>query len=61
VIVECRDRRYEGDVIIDMPSYQSRLSDFLNRPDSFLTVRDGSRHHLIRKARITRVIEPKEK
>lgn len=60
VVVECRDRRFEGEVLIDMPSYQSRLSDFLNRADPFVTVRDGDRHHLIRKARITRVIEPKE-
>jgi hypothetical protein len=61
VIVECRDRRFEGDVRIDMPPHLSRVSDFLNNPDPFLIVRDGARHHLIRKARITRVVEPKEK
>jgi hypothetical protein len=44
-----------------MPAHLSRVSDFLNRPDPFLIVRDGDRHHLIRKARITRVVEPKEK
>ena len=59
VIVECRDRRFEGEIVIDMPSYLSRVADYLNRPDPFLTVRDGDRHHLIRKARITRVIEPR--
>jgi hypothetical protein len=61
VIVECRDRRFEGDILIDMPSHQSRVLDYLNRAEPFLIVRDGARHHLIRKARITRVLEPKEK
>lgn len=61
VIVECRDRRFEGEIVIDMPSHLSRVLDYLNRPDPFLIVRDGDRYHLIRKARITRVIEPKEK
>ena len=61
VIVECRDRRFEGEIVIDMPAHLSRVLDYLNRPDPFLIVRDGGRHHLIRKARITRVIEPKEK
>ena len=61
VIVECRDRGYEGEVVIDMPSHLSRVQDYLNRSDPFLIVRDGSRLHLIRKARITRVLEPKEK
>jgi hypothetical protein len=61
VIVECRDRRFEGEVVIDMPAHLSRVQDYLNRADSFLIVRDGARVHLIRKARITRVLEPKEK
>jgi hypothetical protein len=60
VIVECRDRRFEGEIIMDVPSHQSRVLDYLNRPDPFLIVREGDRHHLIRKERITRVIEPKE-
>jgi hypothetical protein len=60
VIVECRDRRFEGEVSIDMPQHLSRVLDYLNRPAPFLIVRDGNRHHMIRKARITRVIEPKE-
>jgi hypothetical protein len=61
VVVECRDRRYEGEVIMDMPSHLSRVQDYLNRADPFLIVHDGPRVHLIRKARITRVLEPKEK
>ena len=60
VIVECRDRPFEGEIVIDMPSHLCRVLDYLNAPDPFLIVRDGDRHHLIRKARITRVIEPKE-
>lgn len=60
VIVECRDRRFEGEIVIDMPSHQSRVLDYMNGPDPFLIVRDGDRDHLIRKARITRVMEPKE-
>jgi hypothetical protein len=60
VVVECRDRVISGLVAIDMPDNQRRVLDFLNRNDTFLTVRDGARHHLVRKARITRVVEPKE-
>jgi hypothetical protein len=60
VIVELRDRRFEGEVVIDMPAHLSRVLDYLNRPEPFLIVRDGDRDHLIRKARITRVVEPKE-
>lgn len=60
VIVECREKRIEGVVLIDMPANLSRTVDYLNRPDPFLIVREGSRQHLIRKARITRVIEPRE-
>jgi hypothetical protein len=60
VIVECRDRRFEGEIVIDMPVHLSRVLDYLNHPEPFLIVRDGARHHLIRKARITRVMEPKE-
>lgn len=60
VVVECGSRRIEGHVLIDMPSHQMRALDYLNRADPFLIVRDGDRHHLIRKERITRVTEPKE-
>ena len=59
VVVECRDRRYEGEIVIDMPPHLRRVADYLNRPDTFLTVVDGDRHHLIRKTRITRVVEPR--
>lgn len=58
VIVECRDRLFEGEIIIDMPAHQSRVLDYLNQGDPFLIVSEGDRHHLIRKERITRVMEP---
>ncbi len=60
VTVECGDRRLEGEVVIDMPENQRRVLDYLNRHERFLTLHDGERHHLVRKARITRVIEARE-
>lgn len=60
VAVEAEDRRFEGLIIIDMPSNQCRVLDYLNRPEGFLTLRDGDRHHLLQKERITRVIELRE-
>ena len=60
VVVECRDRTVKGTVAIDMPPGQQRLLDHLNRGEPFLIVEDADRRHLIRKARITRVIETKE-
>ena len=57
VAIEIHARRFLGTLVIDMPPNQQRVVDFLNRPDAFLTLRDGRRRHLIHKARITRVIE----
>ena len=58
VRVECGALRLEGDVFVDMPANHSRILDLLNRPGAFLNVREGERHHLVRKSRITRVSEP---
>jgi hypothetical protein len=58
VRVECGALRVEGNVVVDMPANQSRILDLLNRPVAFLNVREGERHHLVRKAGITRVSEP---
>ena len=58
VRVECGALRLEGDVLVDMPANQSRVLDVLNRPGAFLNVREGDRHHLVRKSGITRVSEP---
>jgi hypothetical protein len=60
VAVELGERRVEGFVLIDMPLNQRRTLDYLNRPDSFLTLRAGDRWHLVRKSLITRVIEIQE-
>jgi hypothetical protein len=58
VRVECGALRVEGEVLVDMPANQSRILDLLNRPGAFLNVREGERHHLVRKSGITRVSEP---
>jgi hypothetical protein len=58
VRVECGALRIEGDVLVDMPANHSRILDLLNRPGAFLNVREGERHHLVCKSRITRVSEP---
>ena len=60
VAIECEARRLEGVLVIDMPSHLSRVLDFLNRPQMFLTLRDDNRHHLVQKERITRVLEVPE-
>lgn len=57
VSVECGALRLTGDVLLDLPLNHSRVLDLLNRPGAFLNVRDGERHHLVAKARITRVCE----
>jgi hypothetical protein len=57
VNVECGALRLQGEVLIDMPMNHSRVLDLLNRPGGFLNVRDGDRHHLVCKARVTRVNE----
>ncbi len=58
VRVECGALWLEGEVVVDAPASQSRILDLLNRPGAFLNVREGGRHHLVRKAGITRVSEP---
>ena len=58
VRIECGSLRLDGDVLVDMPVNHSRILDVLNCPGAFLNVREGDRHHLIRKSAITRVSEP---
>lgn len=60
VVVECGTRRLEGALRIDMPTHHCRVLDYLNRPESFLVLREGDRHHLIQKRHITRVHEVRE-
>ena len=59
--VECGAVRIEGEVVIDLPAQQSRVLDLLNRDGSFLTVRDGAVHHLVRKSHITRVTQASDR
>ena len=58
--LECGGRRFEGSIVIDMPENHRRVLDYLNRPGAFLTLREGERHHLVAKSRITRVTETRE-
>jgi len=60
VALECGGLRLEGTIVIDMPEGHSRVLDYLNRPERFLTLRQGDRHHLVCKARLTRVLEARE-
>jgi hypothetical protein len=57
VTIECESQRLTGFLTIDMPENLSRVVDYMNRTERFLTLRDGDRHHLIQKERITRVID----
>jgi hypothetical protein len=57
VEVECGAQRLTGEVVIDMPADHLRMLDLLNRPGSFLAVREGERRHFVRKSRITRLSE----
>jgi len=57
VLVECGSLKLSGELVVDMPANHSRVLDLLNRPGAFLNVRDGERHHLVAKGRITRVSE----
>jgi hypothetical protein len=60
VAVVVGGRRIVGTIVLDMPENHCRVLDYLNRGDRFLTLRDGDRHHLVQKARITRVEEARE-
>jgi hypothetical protein len=57
VEIECAGHRLEGHIAIDMPAGQTRVLDYLNRAERFLTLRNGQRHYLLRKSGITRVFD----
>lgn len=57
VEVECGERRFCGELHIDMPEGRSRVLDYANRDEAFLALADGDRYHLIRKVFITRISE----
>jgi hypothetical protein len=57
VVVECGSRRLEGTVLIDMPTHNRRVLDYLNRTDAFLPLYEVDQIHLVQKHNITRVLE----
>jgi hypothetical protein len=57
VLIEAGGKRFEGDVVIDMPENQRRLVDYLNRPEAFLCLASGEDRVLVRKERISRASE----
>jgi hypothetical protein len=57
VSVECRALRFEGTLILDRPASHPRVLDHINHPESFLTLRDAERHHVVLKRRVTRVMD----
>jgi hypothetical protein len=57
VEVECAGQKLEGHFAIDMPAGHTRVLDYLNRSERFLTLRNGRRHYLLRKSGITRVFD----
>ncbi|HET7710375.1 MAG TPA: hypothetical protein VFL80_00445 [Thermoanaerobaculia bacterium] len=57
VHVECGGTAVEGIVHVNMPDTQSRVLDWVNRPEPFLLVRESNRWHIVQKNRITMLTE----
>ena len=60
VQIECGVHTLTGMLVIDMPEHHSRVLDHVNRPEPFLIIWEGERHHLVNKARITRIVDRRE-
>jgi hypothetical protein len=56
VAVACRGRRFEGVLVLDGPAGE-RVLDHMNHHEAFVTLREGERHTIVQKNRITRVVE----
>ncbi len=57
VTIEAGPHCWSGALRVEGPPEKSRVLDLLNRPDRFLKLADGERHHLVRRSAVTRVIE----
>ena len=57
VAVDAGGRRFEGDIVVDMPPGHQRVADWLNAAPPFLPLRSGLTHHLIHKRHVLRVLE----
>lgn len=60
VVAESLHLNAEGIVYIDMPAHQSRLLDYMNRPERFIGLYEGNRCRLMHKQYITRIYEVTE-
>lgn len=57
VSVDCRGRKLEGVLVIDLPEYKSRVLDRLNQPERFLRIRDGHLLFYVGRDHIAKVVE----
>jgi len=57
VRVDCRGRRLEGALVIDLPEYKSRVLDRLNQPERFLRIKDDRFLHYVSRDHISKVVE----
>jgi hypothetical protein len=57
VLIECPGGRFEGEVLLDTPSNQRRVLDYVNQPGAFIRLHKGDRLHLIQKRLVIRVIQ----
>jgi len=57
VVIECPGGRFEGEVLLDTPSNQRRLVDYVNQPGAFIALHKGEKVHLIQKRLMIRIIQ----
>ena len=57
VTLECPGARFEGEVQVDMPDNRRRVLDYVNHPQTFITLHDGKTTHLIPKRQVIRIIQ----
>ncbi len=57
VVIECPGGRFEGEVLLDTPSNQRRLVDYVNQSAAFIALHKGEKVHLIQKRLVVRIIQ----